>query len=53
LRNTKTHIRSGNNQVVSRYGLEFVVYDGTDSACGASETKFIFQAVLYTSLPRR
>jgi len=27
-----------------------VAYDGTDSACGARETKFILQAVLYTSL---
>jgi len=28
-----------------------VAYDGTDSAPGASETKFILQAVLDTSLP--
>jgi len=29
-----------------------VAYEGMDSACGAMETKFILQAVFYTSLPR-
>ena len=30
-----------------------VTYDGSDSTCVASETKFIFQGLLYASLPGR
>jgi len=34
-----------------KQGLENVAYQGMDSTCGASQTNFILQAVLYTSLP--